>query len=368
MEAGPLDRMWDRGRTSARSRVARWRSKWWQIGQCAVAAGVAWLIAADLFGHTTPFFAPVAAVVALGTSYGQRLRRVVEVTIGVAVGVFLADLLVAWLGSGWWQIALIVALSMSAAFLLDSGQLLVTQAAVQSIVVAALVPDPGAAFTRWTDAVIGGGVALLAATAVPAAPLRRPRGAGRGGHAQGRGPAARCRGGDGRRRGRAGPGPAGRCPVDRLPDPRAPGRRRRGAVGGRVLAVPGATSRRPGEDVGARRPARPGAAQHPGAGAADGGGGLPPTGRSRASYSLLALRPRRRGRHWRRPSSLPTGWRSPPGCRCSRSATPPVAVERTDVLAAEAVLAQLRSVVVDLLMVSGLGQLESTDALPPPPR
>ncbi len=41
-------------------------------------------------------------------------------------------------------------------------------------------------------------------------------------------------------------------------------------------------------------------------------------------------------------------------------------VERTDVLAAEAILAQLRSVVVDLLMVTGLDQLESTDALPPP--
>ena len=40
-------------------------------------------------------------------------------------------------------------------------------------------------------------------------------------------------------------------------------------------------------------------------------------------------------------------------------------VERTDVLAAEAVLAQLRSVVVDLLLVTGLDQLESTDALPP---
>ena len=56
--------------------------------------GVAWLIAADLLGHPTPLFAPIAAVVSLGTSYGQRLRRVVEVTIGVAVGVFVADLLV----------------------------------------------------------------------------------------------------------------------------------------------------------------------------------------------------------------------------------------------------------------------------------
>ena len=62
-------------------------AKRWQIAQCAVAAGVAWLIAADLLGHPTPFFAPVAAVVSLGTSYGQRLRRVAEVTVGVAIGV-----------------------------------------------------------------------------------------------------------------------------------------------------------------------------------------------------------------------------------------------------------------------------------------
>ena len=175
MEAGPLDRMWVRGRTSVRSRVARWKSKRWQIVQASVAAGVAWLIAADLLGHQTPFFAPVAAVVSLGTSYGQRLRRVVEVAFGVAVGVLLADVLVLQVGSGAWQLTLLVGLAMSAAFLLDGGQLFVTQAAVQSIVVATLLPDPGAGFTRWTDALIGGGVALVAATVVPAAPLRRPR-------------------------------------------------------------------------------------------------------------------------------------------------------------------------------------------------
>ena len=41
-------------------------------------------------------------------------------------------------------------------------------------------------------------------------------------------------------------------------------------------------------------------------------------------------------------------------------------VERSDVLAAEAILAQLRSIVVDLLLLTGLDQMESTDALPPP--
>ena len=164
-----------RSRISLRARGARLRAKTWQIGQCAVAAGIAWTLAAELFHHPTPFFAPIAAVVSLGTSYGQRLRRVAEVTVGVAIGVFVGDLLTQWLGSGGWQIALIVALAMSTALLLGQGVLFVNQAAVQAIVVSTLVPTAGAAFVRWTDALIGGGVALIAAAVVPRAPLRRPR-------------------------------------------------------------------------------------------------------------------------------------------------------------------------------------------------
>jgi uncharacterized membrane protein YgaE (UPF0421/DUF939 family) len=175
MVASPFEGALARSRTSLSSRLDRWRSKRWAIAQCAVAAGVAWFVAKDLIGHSAPFFAPVAAVVSLGTSYGQRLRRVAEVTIGVAIGVFGADALVHVLGQGGWQITLVVGLAMTAAILLDSGQVFVIQAAVQSIVVTTLLPAPSAAFTRWTDALIGGAVALVAATVVPAAPLRRPR-------------------------------------------------------------------------------------------------------------------------------------------------------------------------------------------------
>lgn len=169
------ERAVSRGRVSARARLARWRSKRWAIAQCAIAAGAAWLIASELLGHELPLFAAIAAVVSLGTSYGQRLRRVAEVTVGVALGVLIGDLLVAWIGQGAWQIVVIVALAMTVAMLLDGGQLLVNQAAVQGIFVAALVPSPGGGLTRWTDALVGGAVALLAATVVPAAPLRRPR-------------------------------------------------------------------------------------------------------------------------------------------------------------------------------------------------
>ncbi|EWT00085.1 membrane protein [Intrasporangium oryzae NRRL B-24470] len=170
-----LDRAWDRSRESIQSRFERLRGRAFLLLQCAVAAGVAWWVARDVLGHTAPFFAPIVAVVCLGMSYGQRLRRVFEVAVGVAVGVFTADVFVHVAGSGPWQIGAVVLVSMSFAVLLDGGPVLITQAAVQGIVIAALVASPGQAFTRWTDALIGGAIALIAATVVPQAPLRRPR-------------------------------------------------------------------------------------------------------------------------------------------------------------------------------------------------
>jgi hypothetical protein len=43
-------------------------------------------------------------------------------------------------------------------------------------------------------------------------------------------------------------------------------------------------------------------------------------------------------------------------------------VGRAEEMTAEVVLVQLRSVVVDLLLLTGMDQMESTEALPPPPR
>jgi uncharacterized membrane protein YgaE (UPF0421/DUF939 family) len=170
-----FDRIVKRGRVSFGDRLSRLRTKAWHIGQCSVAAGVAWFLAHDVVQHPRPFFAPIVAVVCLGTSYGQRLRRVVEVTVGVAIGVFLADLLLLLIGTGPWQVTVLVALAMSVTLLLNAGTLFVTQAAVQGIVVVTFAAAPGYALTRWEDALIGGAVALVAAAVVPRAPLRRPR-------------------------------------------------------------------------------------------------------------------------------------------------------------------------------------------------
>jgi uncharacterized membrane protein YgaE (UPF0421/DUF939 family) len=168
------DRAWRRGRLSMTARVSRLRSKLWMVGQCALAGGAAWILANVLLGHSSPFFAPIAAVVCLGTSYGQRLRRVAEMTVGVSVGIGVGDLFSHAFGRGTWQVVVVVALAMSSAILLDAGALMTTQAAVQSIVVTTLLPLDGGV-SRILDAMIGGAVALVAATIVPGAPLRRPR-------------------------------------------------------------------------------------------------------------------------------------------------------------------------------------------------
>jgi uncharacterized membrane protein YgaE (UPF0421/DUF939 family) len=164
-----------RSRASVRRRVDRWQNRAFFIVQCALAAGVAWTLARYVVGHQQPFFAPVAAMVCLGFSFGQRLRRVAEVMVGVAVGVGVGDLFVRFFGTGVVQIVFVIALAMSIAVLLGAGTLMTTQAGVQAAIVTTLLPDPGAGFSRWLDAALGGAVALAAATIAPAAAIRRPR-------------------------------------------------------------------------------------------------------------------------------------------------------------------------------------------------
>ncbi|MBT0772682.1 FUSC family protein [Kineosporia sp. J2-2] len=155
-----------------RDGVSRVRMNSFAIGQCAVAAAIAWVIAESLLNHPRPFFAPVAAVVCLGLSNTQRLRRMIELALGVTIGVGIAELLVKELGNGWWQISLVVLISMSVAQLLGGGALMTTQSAVQSIFLAALPQTPGGGLYRWEDALIGGTTALLVVAFLPAHPGR----------------------------------------------------------------------------------------------------------------------------------------------------------------------------------------------------
>ena len=140
----------------------------------AVAASLAWLVATELVGHERPFFAPISAVVTLGLSVGERRRRAVELAIGVSVGIAIADALVAAIGTGTWQIGVVVALAMVAATLVGGGPLLASQAGASAVLVATLQPpDGGVDFGRALDALVGGGCALaVSSLLLPVNPLR----------------------------------------------------------------------------------------------------------------------------------------------------------------------------------------------------
>lgn len=145
------------------------------ILQAAGGAALAWFIAAQLLGHAMPFFAPVTAMICLGLTYGNRVRRVAELTVGVAIGVVVCDIFVHFAGVGIWQIAAVCIVAMSLAVLAGAGKLLVLQAGTQGVIVATLVSSDGQAFSRWIDAVVGGLVALVITVAAPAgSPMRKP--------------------------------------------------------------------------------------------------------------------------------------------------------------------------------------------------
>jgi uncharacterized membrane protein YgaE (UPF0421/DUF939 family) len=155
------------------SGTERLMSNVWPILQTAVAASLAYFLAAVVLGNEQPFFAPVAAVVTLGLAPGERGRRALEVALGVVVGLGVADTLVRIIGVGAAQIGVVVALAMAAAVLLGERRLLVNQAAISAILVVILQP-PHAPFSpdRFFNALLGGGVALAISHLFPVNPER----------------------------------------------------------------------------------------------------------------------------------------------------------------------------------------------------
>jgi uncharacterized membrane protein YgaE (UPF0421/DUF939 family) len=154
---------------------ARVRSSAYPILQAAVAVAVAAAIGRYVLGHQYPFFATVSAWVCLGFSADRKIRKVAEVAVGVALGVGLGDVVVRLIGSGPWQVALVLLVAATTARFLDRGVTFTTQAGVQALVIVGL-PSLGASgggFGRWTDAAVGGAVALAVTALTPSDP-RRP--------------------------------------------------------------------------------------------------------------------------------------------------------------------------------------------------
>lgn len=130
------------------------------------------MVATQVFQHSRPFFAPMAVVICIGVGFGQkRLRRVVELVLGVSVGIGVGDLLISQIGAGWWQLALVLGLAMTISVVLGGGTLVTLQAGTSAILVATLLPpgDTGG-LDRMVDALLGGLLGIVVVAILPGDP------------------------------------------------------------------------------------------------------------------------------------------------------------------------------------------------------
>ncbi len=161
-----------------RAGFARLRNEGWPVLQTGVAASAAWYLATLLLENPRPFFAPVAAIASLGVTFGRRGPRAIQIVLGVAVGLTVANILVLAIGVGTVQIGIMVALGAALAIFLSGQPLLVLHTAITALVVVALgittttgdlSPDPD----RFFEALIGSGVALVVNALLPVNPELR---------------------------------------------------------------------------------------------------------------------------------------------------------------------------------------------------
>ncbi|HVW90709.1 MAG TPA: FUSC family protein [Gaiellaceae bacterium] len=160
-----------------RARLTRVRGGLWPAAQTAVAAALAWWIARRILSEPRPLFAPVVAVIALGFTTGQRGRAAVQVVLGVAIGIAVADVVAYAIGTGGIQIAAVVFAAMVAGLLVGTSSTFVVQAAVSGLIVAAAYrPDAGLSPSRLLEALVGGAVALAFSQVLfPVDPVERAR-------------------------------------------------------------------------------------------------------------------------------------------------------------------------------------------------
>ncbi|WP_406075595.1 FUSC family protein [Micromonospora sp. NBC_01638] len=163
-----------RGRATLHDRLHRLRMAGGLAVQAGLAAALAYLISHRYLGNPQPVFAPISAVGTLAASVGQRFRRTVELIIGVGIGVAVGDFLIYLLGTGAWQLGLVVTVAILFSIFAGASVAIVIQAAATAVLIVTLSPvTKDLEIPRFIDALLGGGIALLVtAVLLPLNPLR----------------------------------------------------------------------------------------------------------------------------------------------------------------------------------------------------
>ncbi|RKW69616.1 FUSC family protein [Galactobacter caseinivorans] len=161
---------------AARSRagVTRVRVSLPKIVLATVGSVFSYWFAEVVLRHPGPLFAATSALISLNFASTSYVRRTLEVAVGCTLGIAVGDVLLTLFGTGLWQAALVVFVSLALSRFLDSGVVFSMQFGLQSLLVVLLPAPAGGPFTRSLDAIVGGVVALLLVILWPKDPRRQP--------------------------------------------------------------------------------------------------------------------------------------------------------------------------------------------------
>lgn len=135
------------------------------IVQIVVAATTAFVFAHQVLGHASPLLTVTVTISSLGLARDARPRRLVETLSGMLIGILIAEVTRLIAGSGWWQLMLVLAVTLVVARFLSAQPAFAIAAAIQAGVVL-LVPGT-LPFERLTDGVVGAVAALLVTALIP---------------------------------------------------------------------------------------------------------------------------------------------------------------------------------------------------------
>lgn len=140
------------------------------IVQIVAGVAAAYSIAHWGLGHAFPLFAVTVTINSLGLTRDARPRRVLESLLGILLGIALADVLALWLGTGLWQLVVVLLVVFLIGRALSPNPAFAVAAAVPSALVMLLPPPEGGPFERSLDGLVGGVVALLVTALIPRDP------------------------------------------------------------------------------------------------------------------------------------------------------------------------------------------------------
>lgn len=155
--------------------LSRVKDSLWQIMQLVLASIIAYLIARFGLGHPVPLLAVTVAISSLGFARDTRPGRVATTALAMVMGVLLSETVLVSFGPGTFQLLSVIFIALLLARLVSPNPTFALTVAIQAVLVQLLDAPTGGDFARVIDGLIGGLVALAFTALAPRNPIRLAR-------------------------------------------------------------------------------------------------------------------------------------------------------------------------------------------------